>query len=51
MCTLRVSDHNDFVCDNAVMKIKINLVLFFRISDFDQLRELSLDFFFFFGGS
>lgn len=35
-------DDSDYVCDNAVMKIKISLVLFFRISDFHQLCELSL---------
>lgn len=47
---LRGLVHNDYICDHAVMKTKIYVILFFRTSEFHQLRELPIFFFFIFGG-
>lgn len=44
MCFLRGLVHNDYICDNAVMKTKICVILFFRTSEFHQLCELPLIF-------
>lgn len=46
MCFLRGLVHNDYISDNAVMKTKICVILFFRMSEFDQLCELPLIFLF-----
>lgn len=45
MCFLRGLVHNDYIYDNAVLKTKIYVILFFRTSEFHSYMNFH-DFFF-----